>query len=362
MHRLFLFFLLQLCVLQSSVLADWGQKTPDEAAEALDELLQVYERTTEDLESVSFEDVQSLSFELQAAQYQIGLFINQASLEVRQATIDEWAQRIRPYNQTLLENAFQIDPKEPYNGLINESNGILNYTYPDEVFVSVSRHTLATSEKMRPRLRAARLLLEHRKITDSDIALVSGMALELKDQQELEWARATAELGMTDGLQFVEEILKIPVPPNLEDRDLFKYTTRFKTALRPISFLGQDAEYLAPLIEARIQEIKSLYPEYPARNFEYDIRVARGLEPKIILFAKNGSGPLLAQEAPSPVEEVAEVIEEVTAPEPSTEEKPAEVVITEPVEEDIEQSSNWLLWLIGALVVAGGIFVLRSRK
>ena len=156
--------------------------------------------------------------------------------------------------------------------------------------------------------------------------------------------------------------MKIPVPPNLEDRDLFKYTTRFKTALRPISFLGQDAEYLAPLIEARIQEIKSLYPEYPARNFEYDIRVARGLEPKIILFAKNGSGPLLAQEAPSPVEEVAEVIEEVTAPEPSTEEKPAEVVITEPVEEDIEQSSNWLLWLIGALVVAGGIFVLRSRK
>jgi hypothetical protein len=65
---------------------------------------------------------------------------------------------------------------------------------------------------------------------------------------------------------------------------------------------------------------------------------------------------------------VAEVIEEVTAPEPAIEE-PAKVVVTESVGEDVEQSFNWpawqadrWLWLIGAVVVVGGVFLLRPRK
>ena len=61
------------------------------------------------------------------------------------------------------------------------------------------------------------------------------------------------------------------------------------------------------------------------------------------------------------VSEISEVIEEVIAPEPVIEE-PAEVVVAEPIGEDIEQSSNWWLWLIGAVVVVGGVFVLCSRK
>lgn len=56
-----------------------------------------------------------------------------------------------------------------------------------------------------------------------------------------------------------------------------------------------------------------------------------------------------------------EVIEEVTAPKPAIEE-PAEVVVAEPVEEGVEQSSNWWLWLIGVVVVIGGILVLRPKK
>ena len=58
---------------------------------------------------------------------------------------------------------------------------------------------------------------------------------------------------------------------------------------------------------------------------------------------------------------VPEVIEEINAPEPTIEE-PTEVVVTEPVEEDVEQSSNWWLWLIGAVIIVGSVFVLRSRK
>lgn len=67
--------------------------------------------------------------------------------------------------------------------------------------------------------------------------------------------------------------------------------------------------------------------------------------------------------APTPsVEEVAKAVEEVTAPELVIEDEPAEVAAVEPIEEDVEQSSNLWLWLIGAVVVAGGVFVFRSRK
>ena len=67
----------------------------------------------------------------------------------------------------------------------------------------------------------------------------------------------------------------------------------------------------------------------------------------------------------SPVEEV---IEEVTAPEQAIKE-PTEVVDTEPIEGDVEQSSNWpawlenwWLWLVGPVVVIGGILKVRRKK
>ena len=59
-----------------------------------------------------------------------------------------------------------------------------------------------------------------------------------------------------------------------------------------------------------------------------------------------------------PLSEIAEAIEEAAAIK-----KTAEVVITEPIEEAIEPSSNWWLWLIGAVVVVGSsILVFRSKK
>lgn len=62
------------------------------------------------------------------------------------------------------------------------------------------------------------------------------------------------------------------------------------------------------------------------------------------------------------VEEVAEVVEEIAAAPEPTIEKPVKVVVSEPTEKDIEQSSNWWLWLIGLVVIVGGVFVLRSKK
>lgn len=73
--------------------------------------------------------------------------------------------------------------------------------------------------------------------------------------------------------------------------------------------------------------------------------------------SKQHSPPVTQQEASS----VSKVIEEVSAPEPTVED-PAEVVVTEPIEEDVEQSSNWWLWLIGAVVLVGGIGLTLRRK
>lgn len=76
----------------------------------------------------------------------------------------------------------------------------------------------------------------------------------------------------------------------------------------------------------------------------------------------------MIEEPAPPVEEVAEAIEEVTAPELATEE-PVEVTVAEPIEEPVDPSSNWpvwlanwWLWLVGAVVVIGGILKVRHKK
>ena len=45
-----------------------------------------------------------------------------------------------------------------------------------------------------------------------------------------------------------------------------------------------------------------------------------------------------------------------------TREEPAEAAPVEIVEETPEESTNWLLWLIGALVVLGGLGLVVRRK
>ena len=60
----------------------------------------------------------------------------------------------------------------------------------------------------------------------------------------------------------------------------------------------------------------------------------------------------------SAVNPAPSVAPEVAAPEPTIEETSEVLIAAEPTEE----SSNWWLWLIGAVVVVGGILVIRSKK
>ena len=65
---------------------------------------------------------------------------------------------------------------------------------------------------------------------------------------------------------------------------------------------------------------------------------------------------VVIEEMPTPAPKVMEV----TAPR-SRNEEPVETAVAETVVEDIEQSSNWWLWLIGALVVLVAIFMIRNK-
>lgn len=71
--------------------------------------------------------------------------------------------------------------------------------------------------------------------------------------------------------------------------------------------------------------------------------------------------PAVAAVPSAPAPEAVQVVEEVTPPELAIKE-PAEVAPVEVVEETPEQSSQWWLWLVGLLVVVGGLALVVRRK
>ncbi|GEM_PF-2640467 len=72
----------------------------------------------------------------------------------------------------------------------------------------------------------------------------------------------------------------------------------------------------------------------------------------------------LTEEVSAPAAEIPAIAPDeaiTTQPEPAIEE-PIEVVTVEPSGEPVEQSSQWWLWLVGAVIVIGGVVLLRSKK
>lgn len=111
-------------------------------------------------------------------------------------------------------------------------------------------------------------------------------------------------------------------------------------------------------IASRVNDLESLWIEDP--NIQGKIKKS-----KLALdqFHANSYSAELSTEigSPPPVEDVADNVEELTAPEPSIEES-AEVTSDEPSEEAAEKSSNWWLWLIGAVLVVRGLGWVIRRK
>ena len=112
-----------------------------------------------------------------------------------------------------------------------------------------------------------------------------------------------------------------------------------------------DARSVLPILLSIAEQINlENYPDHFA---------IRDLKKTII--SLGGVWPEDKAESEPVAKEVAEVIEEVTAPEPAIEE-PAEVVVAAPIKEDVEQSPNWWLWLVGMVAVVGGILKVCRKK
>lgn len=108
---------------------------------------------------------------------------------------------------------------------------------------------------------------------------------------------------------------------------------------RYVIWLNGDSYYFSKVPES---EIEALLSKYNVKFLNID-------------------APVVEATPTLPVSEVTEIAKEATAPEPITEE-PAEVVFAEATEEPVEKSSNWWLWLVGLVVVVGGVVAVRRKS
>lgn len=109
---------------------------------------------------------------------------------------------------------------------------------------------------------------------------------------------------------------------------------------------GKDYPEVARALSQRLQEIDSFLPEGAMPQFKGLLRSAT---------------TSVEITATPPAPEVVKVVEEVTPPEPVKKE-PVEAVSVQVRQETPNGSPQWWLWLVGALVVVGGIGLVLRRK
>lgn len=178
---------------------------------------------------------------------------------------------------------------------------------------------------------------------------------------------ATAQTGGEQAWQVLadalgdEDILKASFS---NERDLGKTLEIF--SLLSISLAEIDANKSMPVIKSSLRRLGKIYALSPLSDKEYlsnyEKVLLAHLESEL---SDSNDSPLtttmVSQEKADEPKQVIEVIDEVAAPEPAME-RNNEVVSLEPSEEPVEKPSNWWLWLIGAVVVVGGLAVVFRRK
>lgn len=187
-----------------------------------------------------------------------------------------------------------------------------------------------------------------------DSVEISDRALEIfKSTQDSTAQRETRKLlGFLKDEHLLPELIMIAKGDN---------PSLAKNALLAIAGYGESGEAIKPHLLEIIYNSGSNPEVINLANVTLDsIEVGKKPTPHIRAITTRSLWPV---DLPNQNEEliVSQESYEVTAPEPVIDE-PAKVVVAEPVEEDVEQSSNWWLWLIGAVVVVGAVFALRSNK
>lgn len=173
----------------------------------------------------------------------------------------------------------------------------------------------------------------------------------------LEWDQLKEGISVT-GLEQTLEFIEAPLPTDEQIREGYrwqahahvlnqKFTETLNTSNIKYSDWRKERFSQVEILNADYFEIVQL-----AAWFGYDESSTK----------KDSAEKVVSRVSlPPVVEEVAEVIEKVDAPE-SAIEAPAEVVSNEVVGETAKQSSQWWLWLIGVVVVVGGLVLMLRRK
>ena len=259
----------------------------------------------------------------------------------RTLLIKKWADVLAPYTEKLVLLA--LDPKFYRTQAGGRSRTLLNFAPATEQFAQQVRPYLEGPKDVP--LDAARLLFEHRLLTNSDKIVLSAKYKNLTTVADQGmWAEALAEMGMKDGLDYVEKSLL--AKPLLKTGENFELNG---SVLRTIFRLG-------PLASSQMSNLKQYFDANiqfaEENNIEYFAIInavqGSGFIPPIAI---NGSGSLAAGHTPAPIRE-----------ERAGKEPPKAVSVPLSTIRHSAQSSShnsvWR-WLLSALAVA--ILVLLVR-
>lgn len=296
----------------------------------------------------------------------------------RDDRVAEIEEILAPYEQELLELVFLTKEKYSTAGIALQ---YLNYLPATETLAS-SLFKLSKEIDDNESLvgKVHKMIYTHQFDDNSFREGVIDFILENRDQRTREGRFASVMSGaaMRSAISEMKEVylndLSISVNPDNYIRGsrslLASRICGAATGMKYFGLLG--GEEAVDLIKKRLTEFdpKNESDKPAIQSLEEALEIVSGNRRPEVAFSWKGRLLGVSEQAldlwkkknESTVEEVAEVIEEVITPEAAIEEEPAEVIVIEPIEKDVEQSSSWWLWLIGALVIVGVLGLVLRKK
>ena len=216
----------------------------------------------------------------------------------------------------------------------------------------------------------------------------------LKDDKPFEsrwrFAQLSAEWGLPEAIPTYKDALSMPFDPTqisfvgqIPAEDGRSGLSFYRLASTAAAHLGSEGQSLLPLLRKRFKEIQASFPDrynVLTAGMAMGVEVLEGKIEQQLETVINGRGAINLIYGYKPIphdelrrhamgivesrstEEIVETVENVTPSEPANAEPGEADMPEEPSEEPDEKSSNWWLWLIGLLVVVGGLAVVVRRK
>ena len=271
---------------------------------------------------------------------------------LRNSTIKKWGNLLDRHVDPLVTLALQ---QETYRtGAGRQSRSLLDFAAPSKKFRKAVQPFL-NGPKDVP-LDSARLLFEHRMLTDEDKLLLSRRfegLVEVSDKKQ--WAQSLSEMGMPDGLGLAKLILN--EPPKSSDAD--NLMTQYTSALQVVGNLGPAAKDLLPDLERLISRIAPFAQGYMP-HFEHARDVVIGKIKVNIPIAANGSGPLMANDDHGQTAGLKTPIHTTNYPQSNV---PRNHIVTSPESKLTSKFSSWIWGSIAlGLIIATILIASLARR